>query len=395
MVKKGLLADDLHEANISCITLLQHQAREIFRAMTTPGRTHLPWETQTGQVQELLNYISFLEAKLQYLQFHHETCDKGSTQLPLSFNDLSYIPPDLVDANDSDFYPSIALEYQEPLVSTNDSQIVQPTPKVPPSNARWRRIIDQMTKGWDQPSSWMDRRIAIGLDTVEENHYALTMLLGLKNELSGGHGAGSGTEILDFPMNNKGVSETLIMSARRYALGTKASERDAGFVVQLHNFRELVFASLCVVIEHQGLPTDAINDLMRICMSSSGAANLYRLRRGALWVNRVIAGLIRKGWRHCATEFFLLSGRPVSQYGLLWEGCVHSFPYLSERLAYIYETVEQPLPEPGWIPFSIPSIIKGLVGDALTLGQICTALDYEEESLSKLFLDVNQISAVT
>lgn len=62
----------------------------------------------------------------------------------------------------------------------------------------------------------------------------------------------------------------------------------------------------------------------------------------------------------------VLAGRPVSQYGLLWEACVHSFPYLSERLAHIYENVEPPVNEPGWIPFSIPSIIKGLVGDALT-----------------------------
>tara|TARA_R110002060_G_scaffold63061_2_gene72365 strand:- start:283 stop:807 length:525 start_codon:yes stop_codon:yes gene_type:complete len=163
-----------------------------------------------------------------------------------------------------------------------------------------------MTKGWDQPSSWMDRRIAIGLDSVEKNHYALTMLLGLKNELPGGDEVSFGFQNMNTSMNSNRASETLIMSARRYALGTKASERDAGLVVQLHNFRELIFASLCVVIEHQGLPIDTINDLMRICMSSSGAANLYRLRRGALWVNRVIAGLIRKGWRHCATEFFLL-----------------------------------------------------------------------------------------
>ncbi|KAH7386513.1 hypothetical protein BKA64DRAFT_681090 [Cadophora sp. MPI-SDFR-AT-0126] len=363
--------------------------------MSTPGRTHLPWETQTGQIQELLNYISFLEAKLQYLQFHHETCDKWSAPLPPAFADLSYLPPDLIVANEGQMYPLNSFACQEPLPVSHDMEIVQPPQKVPPTNARWRRIVDQMMKGWDQPSSWMDRRIAIGLDSVEKNHHALSMLLGLGNELSGEDGPDSRMQIAKFSMNSNGVSETLIMSARHYALGTKASERDAGFVVQLHNFRELIFASLCVVIEHQGLPIDTINDLMRICMSSSGAANLYRLRRGALWVNRVIAGLIRKGWHHCATEFFLLSGRPVSQYGLLWEGCVHSFPYLSERLAYIYETVERPYTDAGWIPFSIPSIIKGLVGDALTLGQICTALDYEEESLSKLFSISNEISQVT
>ena len=60
------------------------------------------------------------------------------------------------------------------------------------------------------------------------------------------------------------------------------------------------------LMEQQGLPINTINDLMRICMSSSGAANLYRLRRGALWVNRVIRGLILRGWGHGATELFLL-----------------------------------------------------------------------------------------
>ncbi|KAH7317886.1 hypothetical protein BKA65DRAFT_557297 [Rhexocercosporidium sp. MPI-PUGE-AT-0058] len=357
--------------------------------MTTPGRTHIPWQTQAGQVQELISYIGFLEAKLQYLQFHHETCEKWSAPLPPAFSDLSYLPPDFIVANELQLCPTETPPFNE---SPPVSYTTQLTQKVPANNARWKRIVDQITKGWDQPSSWMDRRIAIGLDSVEKNHYALTMLLGLKNELARGHEADFTAQIMNVSSKQNAVTETLIMSARQYALGTKASERDAGFVVQLHNFRELIFASLCVVIEHQGLPIDTINDLMRICMSSSGAANLYRLRRGALWVNRVIAGLIRKGWHHGATEFFLLSGRPVSQYGLLWEACVHSFPCLSERLSQIYETVEPPSNDVGWIPFSIPSIIKGLVGDALTLGQICTALDYEEESLSKLFPEPNQSS---
>jgi len=107
-------------------------------------------------------------------------------------------------------------------------------------------------------------------------------------------------------MNTK---DALILSARQYALDTKASGTKSVFVSQIHNFRELVFASLCVVMEQQGLPINTINDLMRICMSSSGAANLYRLRRGALWVNRVIRGLIVKGWGHGATELFLLCKR--------------------------------------------------------------------------------------
>lgn len=63
-----------------------------------------------------------------------------------------------------------------------------------------------------------------------------------------------------------------------------------------------------------------------------------------------------------------VAGRPVSQYGLLWEACVHSFPYLCQRLEQVNETVAFPPGQEGWIPFSVPLIVKGLVGEALTYG---------------------------
>lgn len=45
---------------------------------------------------------------------------------------------------------------------------------------------------------------------------------------------------------------------------------------------------------------------------------------------------------------------------------MHSFPYLSQRLEDIRIGLNKPLDGDGWIPFFIPVIIKGLVGDALT-----------------------------
>jgi hypothetical protein len=162
-----------------------------------------------------------------------------------------------------------------------------------------------MVKDWDDTYSWTKKRNSLGLDTIEKNNCALTIVLGLSKSLSQNPFQHSLAQ-------NPGISPTtspddaLIYSARQYAIDTKTSRASAGLLVQIHTFRELVFASLCVVMEAQGLPIPTINDLMRICMSSSGAANLYRLRRGALWVNRVIGGLMKRGWGHAATEFFLL-----------------------------------------------------------------------------------------
>lgn len=378
--------------------------------MTTPGRTHISWENQTSQIRELTSYIDFLEAKLSYLQHHHEHCDTWIAGPPPAGVNLPYLPPDIVVASDEadNECNSNRIRQAMTLTSTRVSQ------KRLEGKPRWKQIVDQMTKGWDNPSSWSEKRVAVGLDSVEQNKYALTAILGLKKDLTL-HlaGEGSSTTISGDSIGN--ATNILVTSARQYALDSKACERKPGLVAQVHVFRELVFISLCVVMEHEGLPIETIDSLMRICISSSGAANLYRLRRGALWVNRVISGtMIKKlGWGHSSTEFFVLgrasiflvlygnqmadlystAGRPVSQYGLLWEACVHSFPYFRDQLTHISRIVETPVVDPDWIPFSIPLIVKQLVGDALrymhayffypklvltvkSLEQICLALDY-------------------
>jgi hypothetical protein len=287
------------------IPFLQHTVK-----MTSPGRTHIPWFDQTGQINELLSYIGFLEAKVSYLQQHHERCNSWSPDPMILVPDVPYLPPDVIvnkesgDLVESTFDQSIQTQSPSP-TSISPTTSIKPPLKAPPvNNPRWKRIVDQLTAGWDDPRAWTMKRASLGLDSIDQNNRALMLILGLQNCIP--------TEWNQSPLCVKDIqsvtstTDSLILSARQYALDTKASGTNSVFVTQIHNFRELVFASLCVVMEQQGLPINTINDLMRICMSSSGAANLYRLRRGALWVNRVIRGLIVKGWGHGATELFLL-----------------------------------------------------------------------------------------
>jgi len=281
--------------------------------MATPGRTHISWHDQTGQIQELISYIGFLEAKVQYLQQHHEHCDFSMSGLIRMDVGLPYLPPDVVVANE--ILPPTLTSIQEDVASLQIYNPV-PTPSAPPAqkvldaNPRWKRIIDAMVKDWDQPQSWAAKRSALGLDSAERNKYALMVTLGYQKETPLANFQSSSPPSSHQSITNTNTTDALIKSARQYAIETKACGKNAGLLVQVHVFRELVFASLCVVMEQQNLPIDTINDLMRICMSSSGPANLYRLRRGALWVNRVIRGMIRKGWGHGATEFWLLCELP-------------------------------------------------------------------------------------
>jgi hypothetical protein len=295
------------------------------KTMTTPGRTHIPWQTQDGQIQELVSYIGFLEAKVQYLQQHHDQCLLWNiASIPNGMDvDLSYLPPDQTISADDFIIPNNIITqpsetnyFQTITPAISPQQSPEPIPpqitqKIIRGNPRWKRIIDLMIKDWDKPQSWAIRRISLGLDTVESNNSALTIILGLNNSLS--HTTFRSSTYLTNHNSSTSSSETasstseaLINSARQYAIDTKSTSASAGLLVQIHNFRELVFVSLCVVMEAHGLPIPTINDLMRICMSSSGAANLYRLRRGALWVNRVIRGMMKRGWGHAATELFLL-----------------------------------------------------------------------------------------
>jgi hypothetical protein len=297
--------------------------------MTTPGRTHIPWQDQTGQINELLSYIGFLEAKVSYLQQHHERCNSWIPEPMILVPDVPYLPPSIIVDNESSDLVEFSFGQlpQAQVAATTPTPAIKPQIKSPPGTTpRWKRIVDQITAGWDDPCGWTTKRASLGLETVDQNNRALMLILGLQNCIPSEWAQSPGSSPLSMSENHADMNtkDALILSARQYALDTKASGTNSVFVSQIHNFRELVFASLCVVMEQQGLPINTINDLMRICMSSSGAANLYRLRRGALWVNRVIRGLIVKGWGHGATELFLLCKRlkKSHQVGDFW--CVWS-----------------------------------------------------------------------
>jgi hypothetical protein len=262
-------------------------------------------------------YIKALETDLKGIRDDHISLQRLFQELegawiarsPVLDIGSPYLPPDIVVANDDTQVPLHPPSPTEKQFTSPSILTVQPKNGAD-GDPRWKRIVDQMTKGWDRPTSWIDKRATIGLNSVEMNRNALTLILGLRDRLPlTWHDHAQ-------PLSPGGgsTSDALIMTARQYALDTKASQMSTGFVVQVYIFRELVFASLCVVMEQQGLPIDTINDLMRICMSSSGPANLYRLRRGALWVNRVISGTMMKkmGWSHGSTEFFLLCKRSLS-----------------------------------------------------------------------------------
>lgn len=105
------------------------------------------------------------------------------------------------------------------------------------------------------------------------------------------------------------TSHDLIALANAYAWITKGSQVKATFACLLRLFQELIFTSLCAVLERKGTDVGLIDDAMRICISDTDPRNLKRLRHGAVWANRMIVDLAKPedGWDYYrATEMVLL-----------------------------------------------------------------------------------------
>lgn len=224
-------------------------------------------------------------------------------------------------------------------------------------------------------SLWPTKRAELHLSEVRMNHLAVVILLG------GPRIFGPPKERLN-PLIPSLSSNITFKSLNAYAHKTKVSLEAAKSAAKLARCQELVFISMCNVFLHLGYSITLIHQAICACFGPRHPKSFDRLLRGALWANRCIALLFDKGWDHRSTEDFLLcktssarrtdgstsltciGGRPVTFYARLSD-YKESSKLLEEHLTRAeYKT---PLDEaPEWIPYSIPCIIKTLVGDALT-----------------------------
>ncbi|MCJ1473141.1 hypothetical protein MMC13_001792 [Lambiella insularis] len=352
----------------------------------------------TQEIDVLKSEIRALKAKVRRLEQHHQRCAISKRKLPL-FDNQSF-------SSDTELLPDVELppsNAENPGCSDLGVENIPSTLKIVPfiadrprkkpchSVPRWKRVADRILEDVPDAKRWIPRRQELRLKTNEDYNRIVATVTGV---CGNGNTSQRYTTILP---SSSGTSEdnirvaaavhqnttlqsltgNLIRSAKACAQLTRTSQ-------VLSSFQELVFVSLCVVLECHGIPVDHLDEIMRICISDSEPPNLRRLRRGALWANRVIFNIGNAGWGIRATELFLLYGRSTSQYGVLHEHNSMSFPYFTEHLKlskYIEHTFEDSI-EPEQCHFSIPAFIEVWLGGDLKLTQICVALGYDEHYAS-------------
>jgi hypothetical protein len=218
----------------------------------------------TYEIGALLSELKYLRKKVTIFEQHHKCCPIDLSPIDDESTKLQIIP----------FSPS----------STN----LKPHNKIP----RWRQIADDILRDALIGTQWTERRKTLGLATTEGVTWLTSAILGAHTQVFGqrtGH-----------------LADGVMVSAQVYAKSTKAAQEYSDMFYQIRYFMELVFVSLCAVLEILDYPVDDINNTMRILLSDSEDANLKRLRRGALWVNRTIADMCKAGAGDYSTEFFFL-----------------------------------------------------------------------------------------
>ncbi len=106
-----------------------------------------------------------------------------------------------------------------------------------------------------------------------------------------------------------------------YGHATKKTQEHAQFALTVGVFQQLIFVSLCVVLEASGTPTDSIDSSMILSFAAEREKSLARIRRGVWWANRCIASLSKGDWGLRSTEIFLLCKLQVTGHLLIATAC--------------------------------------------------------------------------
>ena len=232
-------------------------------------------------IKAMLAHIKRLEEKLAYFMQHHHRCHLATHVSPPVADDTYN------SDGDHDELASPGLR----IIPFNPEHTE--LPKTPISNTRWRKVADQLLKHAPFAEQWSAWTKQLKLSETHEKNLVIAAICGVPAQVP---------QVCEKHMINSKVTGVIAL-AQAYARATKESQGNATLAFRLQTFQELVFVSLCSVLETVGCPLHEVNETMRIWVSDSEDKNLKRLRRGAVWANQRISELdtALEGY---ATEWF-------------------------------------------------------------------------------------------
>ncbi|OCL05699.1 hypothetical protein AOQ84DRAFT_441312 [Glonium stellatum] len=236
----------------------------------------------------------------------------------------------------------------------------------------WKSSLDALMSDVPKTSEWSKRRLATKLDSLEQNHLAISILLG-RDELPQRCGSA--------PQGGSSMPSRVAELSKvveYYAKSQRNNERKGKFYERLSRYQSVLFLLLCDVMIKQGENPNTVNDIMQKAFGKSTSTNLARLRRGAVWVSQQISTLHQKGWGYRSSEIFVLCALPFKNYGNFADYFKESslaFENFLKGAEYV-----QPFSEiPGWKPFCPICLLLEITGHAYDLSTLCDLIAYDKK----------------
>ncbi|KAL9609975.1 MAG: hypothetical protein Q9167_005303 [Letrouitia subvulpina] len=221
---------------------------------------------------------------------------------------------------------------------------------------RWKDEADNLLRKIPSAEQWLNAWKKYGDGNIVD---ALTQGLAPDSEVQ------AVSLITSAPVcNNENTNDFLLSRLSSYARAIKSCPLHLAWYRDQATFRELIFVSFCEVLVKSGTHMKAVNDIMRIYVTDSSWRNLTRLRKGALWVNKLIHTLQDRGWRHRATLVFILCnaphGKDIAQYARFASSFDESLEYFEKELTKLQYTENLEVVR-GWRSFTMLALVQRLV----------------------------------
>jgi hypothetical protein len=324
-------------------------------------------------------YICFLEKALQALGFHHRNCGLQLLSPPITESHRATKRRRNLDSLPQTFLLPSAPENL--LVSTSSNGVsstqsstassILPNHNCTPGGEKplkkaqsWKKAADALIKATPAAKEWKTPWIVKDPVTSYDCHSPTKLILGSSppDEVS---------EDVE-----TGFKDEALAKAAHFARTIRYCGDTADLLFKIKCFREIVLASICIVLLDCGKLQKDVDSVMKIHISNAKPKHLNRLRYGAKWANSLVNELHWHGWGNRAQEVLFLcksheamfdctvayesGGKPLAAYGAFSDYQNETLPYLVMRLSGHEYTngIATSVPE----NHLIPSLVRNVIG---------------------------------
>ncbi|KAF2182599.1 hypothetical protein K469DRAFT_690714 [Zopfia rhizophila CBS 207.26] len=312
--------------------------------------------------KHLEQVVYYLEAQVRYLQEQVQFFCQQAGHLytvPVQYQPSTQQLPDQCQPSTQQLPGRFVFQLETP-----ETQAGKATkPSIEPWKAATREFLSQVPKDEDE---WLAKRKEVRLhepDAVIHTFCLFTRRSPQVYPLKIGNAPGGEASILDVLGDYRGFAN---------ALGVHRT-----YAIQISYYSTLLFVGLCIVALRTGTNPEVVDDHMRKFLTeqqgkecTAGETYLSQLRTGALWTIKRMDELYETALKHRGWEIFLLCSPSIHSYRKLSK-CEGTEKFTSE--VAICEPPEEGEVQAD-IPFHITFLIKVILGNRRSLGQINEAL---------------------